>query len=128
MASPTAIVGSRMSHLRWRTMAKYSPIFRGRNSTLIELLLDCHKTLPQRHRDAEKNEKSFEKLCLIVYCFSFLCVSVSLRQISYKVARVLRASLASGKFVFSLKRKAVSISLRAPALSPLAASATPRWK
>src|SRR5258708_39395026 len=47
-------------------------------------------------------------------------------HLNYNVARVFRASSASGKPVLSPRRKALSISRRAPALSPLAARATPR--
>src|SRR5438034_380092 len=39
MASPIAIVGSRINHLRRRADLKYSLIFRGLNSTLIRALL-----------------------------------------------------------------------------------------
>src|SRR5437763_14793095 len=39
MASPIAIVGSRINHLRRRADLKYSLILRGLNSTLIRVLL-----------------------------------------------------------------------------------------
>src|SRR6266566_8985830 len=77
MASPTAIVGSRMSHLRRRTISKYSPILRGRNSTLIELLLDCHRDTETQRKPREIQET----LVLFLLSFAFLCASVSLRPI-----------------------------------------------
>src|SRR5436190_13176053 len=113
MARPTAMTGRRIIHLRLRTMSKYSPILRGRNSA-IELLPNSSHWSYQSYQSHQSHQ-------------SYGTYGTYGTYETYKVAKVLRASLASAKFVFSPMRRAVSICLRAPALSPLAESATPRW-
>src|SRR2546425_10187321 len=88
MASPIAIVGSRISHLRRRADLKYSLIFRGLNSTLIRVLLSpTNFSLSHLSKPTTRVNLNIDKLKFVGHSLQ-RCQSLS-RLVGFRKIRLL---------------------------------------